>query len=79
MHDPSHILESDSMQVKENLSFEMRSIKIFDSHMKQQRGRDIIMIKVLWDLTSSDSTWEIEEDIQALYPNMLNFLGRKFL
>jgi len=57
----------------------VRPIKILDSHMKQQRGRDIIMIKVLWDLTSSDSTWEIKEDIQALYPNTLKFLGRKFL
>jgi len=23
------------------------------------------MVKVLWDLTSGDSTWEIEEEIRA--------------
>jgi len=44
---PSHILESNSAQVKENLSFEVRPIKIFDSQMKQLRGRDILMVKVL--------------------------------
>ena len=32
--DPSHILESDSVQVKENLSFDVRPIKILDFQMK---------------------------------------------
>jgi len=45
--------------------------------MKQLRGRDILMLKDLWDLTSGDCTCEIEGDIQALYPNIflskLNF------
>jgi len=81
--DPSHILESDSVQVKMNLSFEVRSIKILDSQMKQLRGKDILMVKVLWDLTFGDSTWEIEKDIQVAYPNLflgkLNFRGRKLL
>jgi len=72
--DPSHILESDSIQVKENLSFEVRPIKILDSQMKQLRGKDILMVKVMCDLTSGDSTWEIEEDIRASYPNL--FLGK---
>ena len=81
--DPSHILESDSVQVKENLSFDVRPIKIIDSQKKQLRGKDILMVKVLWDLTSGDSTWEIEEDIRTACPNLflgkLNFRGRKFL
>ena len=38
---PSHILESDSIQVKENLSFEVKPIKILDSQVKQLRGRSI--------------------------------------
>jgi len=72
--DPSHILESDSIQVKENLSLEVKPIKILDSQVKQLRGRSIPMVKVLWDLISGDSTWEIEEEIQTLYPNL--FLGK---
>jgi len=80
---PSHILELDSVLVKENLSFEVRPIKILDSHMKQLYGRNILMDKFLWDLIPSDSTWEIEEESQASYPNLflskLNFLGQKFL
>jgi len=72
--DPSHIIGSDSVQVKENLSFEVRPIKILDSQRKQLRGKDIPMVKVLWNLTSGDSTWEIEDDIQASYLNL--FLGK---
>ena len=72
--DPSHILESNFMQVKENLSFEVKRIKILDSQVKQLRGRSIPMVKVLWDPISGDSTWEIEEEIRASYPNL--FLGK---
>jgi len=67
------------MQVKENVSFEVRQIKILDSQIKQLRGRNILMVKVLLDLTSGDSTWKIEEEIRASYANIflgkLNFLG----
>jgi len=72
--DPNHILESDSIQVKENLSFEVKPIRILDSQVKQLRGRSIPMVKVLWDLIFRDSTWEIEEEIRASYPNL--FLGK---
>jgi len=71
--DPSHILESDFIQVKENLSFEVKPIRILDSQVKQLRGRSIPMVKVLWDLICGDSTCEIEEELRASYPNL--FLG----
>ena len=54
--DSIHILESDSVQVTENLSFEVKPIIILDSQVKQLRGRSIPMVKVLRDLISRDST-----------------------
>jgi len=72
--DPNHILESDTIHVKKNLSFEVKPIRNLDSQVKQLRGRSIPMVKVLWDLISRDSTWEIEEVIRASYPNL--FLGK---
>ena len=62
--------------MKENLSFEVKSIRILDSQVKQLRERSFPMVKVLWYPFSVDSTWEIEEGIQASYPNL--FL-RKFI
>jgi len=38
--------------------------------MKQLHGKDILMVKVMWDLTYGDSTWKIEKDIRASYPNL---------
>jgi len=72
--DPIHILQFDSIQVKENMSFEVKPIRILDSQVKQLLGRSIPMVKVLWDLIIRDSTWEIEEEIRASYPNL--FLGK---
>jgi len=51
--------------VKENLSFEVKSIRILNSQVKQLWERSIPMVKVLWDPFSVDCTWEIEEEIQA--------------
>jgi len=56
VHDLNHVLEFDSIQVKENLSFEVKPIRILDSQVKQLRGRSNPMVKVLWDLISRDST-----------------------
>ena len=60
--------------MKENLSFEVKPIRILNSQVKQLRARSISMVKVLWDLISGDSTWEIEEEIQASYPSL--FIGK---
>ena len=52
--DPNHILESDSIQVKKNLSFEVKQIKILNSQVKQLRGRSIPLSSIvgshLWRL-----------------------------
>jgi len=72
--DPNHILEYDSIQVKENLSFGVKPIRVLDSQVKQLRGRSIPTVKVLWDLIYGNFTWEIEEEIRASYPNL--FIGK---
>jgi len=59
--------------VKENLSFEVKPIRILDSQVKQFSGINIHMVKVLWDLTYGDCNWEIEEETQTSYPNL--FIG----
>jgi len=43
----NHILESDSLQVKENMSFKVKPIRILDSQVKQLCGRSILMVKVV--------------------------------
>ena len=56
VHDPSHILVIDEVQVKEKLSFEAQLIRIVDQQTKQLRGKTISMVKIFWDARVSDST-----------------------
>ena len=64
----------DEVHIKDNLSFEAQPIKIEDRQIKQLWGQTISMVKVLWDVRSGDSTWELEETIRESYPHL--FTGK---
>jgi len=64
----SHVLEVDNVQIKDNLSFQAKLVRIEDQQSKQLRGKTISMVKVVWDDRSGDSTWELEETIRKTYP-----------
>ena len=46
--EPSHILETPSIELDEDLSFEVQLVAIVDQEMKQLRSKVIPMVKVLW-------------------------------
>jgi len=70
--DPSHVLEADNVQIKDNLSFEEKPVRIEDHKSKQLIGKTINMVKVVWDDKSGDSTWELEEIIRETYPYLFS-------
>ncbi|XP_017428675.1 uncharacterized protein LOC108336720 [Vigna angularis] len=80
--DPSHVLEVEDVQVKEDLSGEVQPVKIMESQTKQLRGKTISLVKVVWDSRTGDSSWELEGDMRESYPHLFssksNFRGRKF-
>ncbi|XP_027347994.1 uncharacterized protein LOC113859411 [Abrus precatorius] len=45
--DPSHVIKLDPVQVQENLSYEVILVKIVDRQVKQLRGKDISLVKVI--------------------------------
>jgi len=47
VHDPSHVIELDNVQVKENLTFETQPLRIDDRMVKQLRGKEIPLVKVV--------------------------------
>ncbi|XP_020219618.1 uncharacterized protein LOC109802607 [Cajanus cajan] len=61
VHDPSHVMELDDVQVKENLTFEKLSVAVIDRKLKELRGKSIALVKVLWDAATSEATWEVEQ------------------
>ncbi|KHN39000.1 hypothetical protein glysoja_049076, partial [Glycine soja] len=46
IHDPSHVIELDDIQVKENLTYETLPLRIEDRRTKHLRGKEIPLVKV---------------------------------
>ena len=81
-HDPSHIIELDDVQIKENLTYETSPVRIEDRTVKTLRGKEIPLVKVIWGgAFGEDATWELESQMRADYPSLFTsgkFRGRNF-
>jgi len=79
---PDHVLESDEVQVREDLTMLVRLVRILDTQVKQLRGKELKTVNVLWDETTQEMTWEMEDVMRRTYPHLFfcksHFLGRKF-
>ena len=49
--DPSHVLEAQPVEFKEDLSFEVQLVEIVDQKLKELINKVILMVKVLWKVT----------------------------
>ncbi|MCI41003.1 hypothetical protein A2U01_0062236, partial [Trifolium medium] len=46
--DPSHVIESDAIQVRENLTMETVPLRIEGREAKRLRNKEISSVKVVW-------------------------------
>jgi len=72
--DPSHVLEQDDVQVREDLIMRVGPVRILDSQVKQLRGKEIRTVKVLWDEATQEMTWEMEDVMGRTYLHL--FAGK---
>jgi len=71
IHDPSHVIELDDVQVKENLTYETLPLRIEDRRTKHLRGKEILLVKVIWEGASGeDATWELESQMREAHPSL---------
>ncbi|KAL2327762.1 hypothetical protein Fmac_021189 [Flemingia macrophylla] len=69
IHDPSHVVEPDDIQIKENLTYETVPLRIDDKRVKKLRGKDIPLVKVVWGGNKEENaTWELESKMRETYP-----------
>ena len=68
--DPSHVLEAEDVHVREDLWVVVQLVAIEDRQVKERMGRAISLVKVIWDRRTTDSTWELEEDMSSSYPHL---------
>lgn len=70
MADSSHVITLDDIQLKYNLSFEVPPISIGDRSTRLLRGKEIPLIKIIWNQKIGDATWEQEDQMKRLYPDL---------
>ena len=59
--DPSHVLQPQTVEISEDLTYEGYPMAIVDRPIRQLRTKEIPMVKVLWsNLTVEDCKWETE-------------------
>jgi len=79
---PDHVLESDGVQVREDLIMPVGWVRILDTQVKQLKGKELKTVKVLWDETTQEMTWEMEDVMRRSYPHLFSakshFRERKF-
>ena len=61
MYDESHVIQVDELEVRDNLTVETWPVRVGDREVKRLRGKDIILVKVIWvGPTGESATWELE-------------------
>ncbi|XP_022159225.1 uncharacterized protein LOC111025643 [Momordica charantia] len=72
IHDPSHVLDPEPLQLDESLCYEEVPVTILVKETKLLRNQTIRLVKVLWrNHQVEEATWEREDDIKVRYPELL--------
>ncbi|WMV47004.1 hypothetical protein MTR67_040389 [Solanum verrucosum] len=71
MGDPSLIVQTENVEIKDNLSYEEIPVQILDRQVRKLRTKEVASVKVLWrNQFVEEATWEAEEDIKTRYPHL---------
>ena len=76
--DPTRILPQIPVEVKEDLTMEMRPVRILDQGEKVLRNKKISIVRFLWrNAQIEEETWEREAEMRKKYPNLFQTQGMK--
>ncbi|XP_057249311.1 uncharacterized protein LOC130590778 [Beta vulgaris subsp. vulgaris] len=76
VHDPNHILQPETVELDQNLTFENRPIKILDTKTRDTRRKVVRLVKVLWsNQKTEEATWEAEDAMRNRYPELFPQVG----
>ncbi|KAA0041712.1 reverse transcriptase [Cucumis melo var. makuwa] len=67
--DPSHVLQDQPVELKEDFSYVEEPVQILDRKEQVLRNKTIPLIKVLWrHHGAEEATWELENQMKKSYP-----------
>ena len=69
--DATQVIEPQSVQIREDLSYDSRPIQIIDRAVKKLRNKEVPLVKVIWHShTAEEATWETEASMRQKYPEL---------
>ena len=71
--DPAHVLEVEDIQIREDLTVEVPLIALEESRVEERKRKPVSLVKVIWDRRTSDSSWELEEDMRKSHPHLFTW------
>lgn len=76
VHDPSHVIQHQEVQLDEHLSYVEQPVAIVDRRVKRLRSKDVASVKVVWRGPSGEEmTWEPEVVMRENYPLLFGIQG----
>ncbi|WMV32193.1 hypothetical protein MTR67_025578 [Solanum verrucosum] len=73
MGDPSLIIPTEDIGIKDSLSYEMIPVQILDCQVHKLRTKEVASVKVLWrNKFVEGATWEAEEDMKKRFPHLFD-------
>ena len=71
--DPSHVVSSETIELRPDLIYEEELVDILARENKELHNKKISLIKVLWrNHKTKEATWESEETMGQQYPQLFN-------
>ena len=73
MLDPSHVVSSETIELRPDLTYEEEPVEILAQEVKELRNKRIPLLKFLWrNHKTEEATWESEEAMRQQYPQLFN-------
>ncbi|XP_072052061.1 uncharacterized protein [Arachis hypogaea] len=71
--DAAHVLEPESVELRENLTFQVTPVRIDDTSVKKLRGNKVSLVKVAWKRAGvEEHTRELEFEMRKDYPKLFS-------
>ncbi|WMV20097.1 hypothetical protein MTR67_013482 [Solanum verrucosum] len=71
MGDPSLIIPTENIEIKDSLSYEKIPVQILDRQVRKLRTKEVASVNVLWkNQFVEEATWKAEEDMKKRYPHL---------
>ncbi|WMV32381.1 hypothetical protein MTR67_025766 [Solanum verrucosum] len=71
MGNPSIIIPTEDIGIKDSLSYEVILVQILDHQVRKLRTKEVASVKVQWrNQFVEEATWEAYEDMKKKYPHL---------